>query len=333
MKKLLLLLIFLFSLFIFSEAQEYADFEFTATHQGTGTFVNAALPNFTWIATGSINEEVQILDDEVFDDGNEFENIFGQADNAENLRTQVVPNGVGTIGQAVISKATLTINFNQITPAEDWGFCVVDIDVENCLISAIDENDNEVSVEDINDWLIEFFDTDLVEDGLNTPKWDPAHAALLGFNTPESYIVYNNLVIGGMDESEAAAAFFMPDIPLKSLIIDFENLQDQSFVSFHFYIASLNSSGIDDEDAIQLRIYPNPASSVVSIQSARKVLGGSQQSVIVEILDLNGRMLIEKSITWGAGNADIDVSWLESGVYFCRILTDEGSATQKLIIQ
>ena len=102
----------------------------------------------------------------------------------------------------------------------------------------------EVTVEDIDDWLIELFDADLTTNGTNIPKWDPAHAALLGADTPESYVVYNNLVIGGLNDSEAAAAFFMPDLPLKSLTIDYENLQEVYFTSYHFYIASLFATGI-----------------------------------------------------------------------------------------
>lgn len=243
MKKLLLLISISFSLFSFIKAQEFADFEFTTTNQGTGTFSNAALSNFTWKAEGTINGAVQILNDEEFDNGNKFEDLFGQGNNAENLRTQIYPNGQGTDGTPILSKSRLTINFDKFTPAEGWGFCIVDIDVENCLISAKDEFDNEVSVEKINEWLIELFDTDTVADGLNIPKWDATHAAILGFNTSENYVEYNNLVaIGGLNDSEAPSAFFMPNIPLKTLIIDHENLQSQAFVSYHFYIASLSSN-------------------------------------------------------------------------------------------
>jgi len=48
---------------------------------------------------------------------------------------------------------------------------------------------------------------------------------------------------------------------------------------------------------------------------------------------LDGRKLIEKSIRKGQESTEIDVSDLESGIYFCRMYTDKGSATKKLIIQ
>lgn len=81
-------------------------------------------------------------------------------------------------------------------------------------------------------------------------------------------------------------------------------------------------------------IYPNPAVSVVSLQStvfSRKLSG--QQSVTIEVFDLNGKKLLEKQIPAENETVEIDVSGLESGVYFCKVSTDEFSVTKKLIIQ
>lgn len=327
MKNLLLLVILPFC-FITLKAQEYAEFEITATNTGTGTFTNAVLPNFTWSAIGAIYV-MEVLNDEVFDDGNAFENTFGQADNADNLWTQNYPNGEGTIGDTVLSISILTINFNETTPANGWGFCVTDIDVENCLIDAIDINDEPVTPDIIDNWLIELFDCDLEEDGLNIPKWDSVNAALLGADTPETYVDYDNVIIGGMPASEAAAVFFMPDIPIKQLSIRFENLQENNFTSYHFYIASLAPTGMQENNKIQLHMYPNPASTVVILQSK----AFSQQSALVEIYDLNGRKLLKKLFPAGNETIEVDVSGLQSGVYFCKLITEKVNATKKLIIQ
>lgn len=327
MKKQLLLFTFSFC-FITLTAQEYAEFEITETNAGTGTFTNAALPDFSWSAIGAIYQ-MEVLNDEVFDDGNAFENTFGQADYADNLRTQNYPNGEGTAGDTVLSISILTINFNETTPANSWGFCVTDIDVENCLIDAIDINDEPVTPDIVDNWLVELFDCDLVEDGLNIPKWDPVHAALLGADTPETYVEYDNVIIGGMPASEAAAAFFMPDIPIKQLSVRFENLQENNFTSYHFYMASLAPDGMQENNEIQLCMYPNPASTVVSLQST--VFG--QQSALVQIYDVNGRKLVELNIPKGTTPKEIDVSSLESGVYFIQLQTENRTETKKLMIQ
>ncbi len=89
-------------------------------------------------------------------------------------------------------------------------------------------------------------------------------------------------------------------------------------------------SGIGDGvETFPLKIFPNPAVSVISLQSAVF----SQQSVVVEISDMHGRKLLEKQIISGTETIEIDVRNLASGVYFCRLISKNKSATQKLIIQ
>jgi hypothetical protein len=80
-------------------------------------------------------------------------------------------------------------------------------------------------------------------------------------------------------------------------------------------------------------LYPNPASSVVNLQLPLKAFGASQQSAFVEIYDLNGRKLLEKHFTAGTEEIEMDVGNLESGIYFCKIISEKGNATKKLIIQ
>jgi len=316
-----------------SLAQEYATFELTGEHQGRGNFNSAALSDFSWLVEGTLAQEVQILNDEVFDDGNLFEEMFGQANNAQNLRIQIGPNGSGTYGQPITSTATLSIDFDQATPVNKWGFCIVDLDVENCLISAIDENDNQVPLEDIDTWLMELFDADLVTDGINIPKWDASHAALLGSDTPEDYVVYNNLVIGGMPSNEASAAFFRPDTPLNSLTIYFENLQTTPNVSLHFYFASLEATAISETELpVEFEIFPNPAENIVQIRYQIQDAGYR----MIELFGIDGRKI--KSISEGKdqpgeNEVTMDISDLPPGIYLIRVQAGERVGVRKLIIQ
>ncbi len=312
-----------------SFAQEYATFQITGTHQGTGSFINAALSDFNWTVSGTLTGEVQILDNEIFDDGNAFENTFGQADNAQNLRIQVAMNGAGTAGQPLTSSAVLTLFFDQIAPPNAWGFCVVDIDVENCLFTAIDENNNQVPPEVIDGWLMELFDANLDEDGINIPKWDATHAALLGSDTPEDYVVYNNLVIGGMPSSEAPVASFMPDIPLKSLTITFENLQDVYNTSYHFYIAALETTSVGEINTEKIEIYPIPASDVIRIRTNSFFA----QYLVVEILNSESKICIMKQQTSEDKEFVIDINFLPTGLYFCRISVGNQTFVKKIIIK
>lgn len=327
MKKFIYILVILLSGASCCFSQEYATYEITGLHQGNGSFVSAALSDFEWTVSGTLTGEVQILDNEIFDDGNAFENVFGQANDAQNLRIQVVMNGPGTAGQPLISSAILTLLFDQPTPVSAWGFCVVDIDVENCLVSAIDENDDPVSPEIIDGWLVELFDANLGENGVNIPKWDAIHAALLGSDTPDNYVVYNNLVIGDMPSSEAPAAYFMPDLRLKSLTITFENLQDVYNTSYHFYIASLEATMLHEISGPDISIYPVPAGNTIMISTGHMPAADP----VVEILNPAGERLISKTMNHSQNLMELDISRLPAGLYYCRILLDRQTLTKKII--
>lgn len=80
------------------------------------------------------------------------------------------------------------------------------------------------------------------------------------------------------------------------------------------------TSGIDNAAAIDINIYPNPASEVLNI-----VADGVR---LVEMLDVNGRVVLESRI----GGA-IDLSSLANGVYMVRVTTDAGVSTEKVVKQ
>ncbi len=81
--------------------------------------------------------------------------------------------------------------------------------------------------------------------------------------------------------------------------------------------------------AADILVYPNPASSTINLRSQVSNL----QATAVEIYDLNGRKLLEKNYPAVSKSVEVDVSSLESGVYFCTMTTEQSSATKKLIIQ
>lgn len=89
------------------------------------------------------------------------------------------------------------------------------------------------------------------------------------------------------------------------------------------------SKVVEPYETTQFEIYPNPATSIINLKSAVY----SQQSITVALYDLNGRKLLEEQIPSGTETVEVNVSHLKSGFYFCRIRTEKGSVTKKLIIQ
>ncbi|RLD45256.1 MAG: hypothetical protein DRI89_01530 [Bacteroidetes bacterium] len=84
-----------------------------------------------------------------------------------------------------------------------------------------------------------------------------------------------------------------------------------------------------DADAMAVHIFPNPAGNEFRVSTS----GFRVSQATLEIFDLNGRKLLEKSIPKGSEEVTVDVSGLMSGVYLCRLIIENKSVTKKLIIQ
>jgi chitodextrinase len=82
--------------------------------------------------------------------------------------------------------------------------------------------------------------------------------------------------------------------------------------------------GIDDVDSESISLYPNPASSTVT-------LTGVEGEATVTVVDMNGRELYKLQTT--NYQLTIDVSQLSQGAYFVRITGERVNAIRKLIVR
>ncbi len=83
--------------------------------------------------------------------------------------------------------------------------------------------------------------------------------------------------------------------------------------------ADTGGAGIAREGELSFRLFPNPASSEVRVESDGKVT--------VAVLDLNGRELLRTE------EKTFSVEGLAKGAYFVRITSDGGTAVRKLIVR
>lgn len=73
-----------------------------------------------------------------------------------------------------------------------------------------------------------------------------------------------------------------------------------------------------------ISVYPNPANDILNIDSSKTLVKG------FEIYDIQGRM-VNSGITSGTNLLSVDLQMLNSGVYFVKVLSEEGTFTQKFI--
>jgi len=89
---------------------------------------------------------------------------------------------------------------------------------------------------------------------------------------------------------------------------------------------------ITEYNEVGISIYPNP----ISVDNINVELYIDQyQEVIISITDLYGRAVISENyaLTAGLSKTKINVSDLENGVYFIKVLGDNLNLTRKIVIQ
>ena len=84
--------------------------------------------------------------------------------------------------------------------------------------------------------------------------------------------------------------------------------------------------GTSDFLSSKFSVYPNPANYVINFSNDASAVVSS-----VEMTDLNGRTI--KSVKVNATEGQINVSDLATGMYMMKIITDQGTATKKIVKQ
>jgi hypothetical protein len=86
------------------------------------------------------------------------------------------------------------------------------------------------------------------------------------------------------------------------------------------------STGIDDVNAANVSLYPNPASSTVTLK-------GIEGKATVTVVDMNGRVMMTVETQPAASDVTIDVTDMAQGAYFVRIVGEQVNAIRKLIVR
>lgn len=96
------------------------------------------------------------------------------------------------------------------------------------------------------------------------------------------------------------------------------NISDMFYLAIDDLAINGGFQGIEDVREANVAIYPNPTTSILNINAE-----GVQE---VSVLDMNGRTIMSEQ------NANtIDMSELANGVYFVRVITNNGVSTQKIV--
>jgi hypothetical protein len=93
---------------------------------------------------------------------------------------------------------------------------------------------------------------------------------------------------------------------------------------FHFSLVNpcVTSNTIDVEPIDTFNIYPNPASTYLTIETS------GNETMNVELLDMSGRLVFTTQLT---DKKTIDISKLSPSVYFIKLIGSQGTAVKRWV--
>ncbi len=79
--------------------------------------------------------------------------------------------------------------------------------------------------------------------------------------------------------------------------------------------------------ALTFQLYPNPASKILTINER----SSCYSKILINILDINGKEIISKSLDKKEGSFEIDVSSLSTGIYFLELNASKARGVQRFM--
>jgi hypothetical protein len=114
------------------------------------------------------------------------------------------------------------------------------------------------------------------------------------------------------------------------LVLYSEKVRIYSLFSLYRYVASYTSfnSGIADKsgDNSFLHLYPNPANSKITIEI---LSSGTNKEEMISIYNIQGQILMLQPLQ--KGKTEIDISFLNQGVYIVKVFGRDINAAKKII--
>ncbi|MES2380352.1 MAG: T9SS type A sorting domain-containing protein [Bacteroidota bacterium] len=118
---------------------------------------------------------------------------------------------------------------------------------------------------------------------------------------------------------------FSPGVGSAESSTAYMDTTERMLSDFLFDDIKTNGVGVKSVTANTLKLYPNPTNGKVNIEFSNNILRN------IEIIDLSGKTM--KELVSSQTMNSVDVSDLKQGIYFVKAYTDNGTSTQKLIIE
>lgn len=111
-------------------------------------------------------------------------------------------------------------------------------------------------------------------------------------------------------------------------IVGVNNAGCYAYDTLTIVVESCDTTGINDLDALQFTVYPNPATDRFIVQ----VNGGFASAAVLTLYAADGRLVQEQRITAGVLNTEVECATLASGVYLMQINSSGKNYYHKVVV-
>jgi len=148
---------------------------------------------------------------------------------------------------------------------------------------------------------------------------------LSSLGTAGTWLDFTNTPVSGVVTLSSIAG----DYEFRNIIYTSNNCPADTATYTIIVDGSCDYLSVNTESMIDVSVYPNPASSILTIQNS-----SNTTSLKVEMLDMNGRIiLVENEIFKNSSNANLVIDHLNKGIYTLRISDETSQKLFKIVKQ
>jgi hypothetical protein len=119
--------------------------------------------------------------------------------------------------------------------------------------------------------------------------------------------------------------------PSGKMLLIFNTNDNTTGEGWEIYYPKTTTGIGEKENVNDLVLYPNPADVIVNIEAWI----GTSQDARLELIGMDGKRILSEPLAGNAGilKKTLDVSGIPGGIYLLRVISGDGVATRKLVIE
>lgn len=112
----------------------------------------------------------------------------------------------------------------------------------------------------------------------------------------------------------------------QTIFVRLTNNNTGSYVLTNFNIETDGNLSVEDNFINNLKLYPNPTTGILNLQSEYLA-----ESIVVKVYNLQGKELLFEQKTPNNGLIKLDISNMETGVYFLKMISEDNTVIKRFI--